>query len=128
MRTNKLLFGALATVALVLSSCSAASVVSGNYNGNYSSYTSSGSASAAATIVNDNTAAIKVTADGIEYNFGAVSVTKTEIYGVVLINGNMSNSDMSMTLDVTQVNGIKSLSLNMDSTASSGYLYFDSTP
>lgn len=125
MRTNKLLIGILAVVAITVASCSPASIASGTYSGTYSTYGASGNGSAEATIVNDNTISVKISAGGVDYNFNNVAVQKTEIVGVAYVSGSMSNSDMNFSASVVKVNGIKTVSFDMDSIGNSGYVYFD---
>jgi hypothetical protein len=128
MRTNKLLFGALAMIALVLASCSAASLSSGSYNGTFSAYnwtSSSGSATAKVTTVNDNTVNVTITANGTTFTFENVGVTKFDVAGVVQVTFTASNSDASFSGYYQQVSGINQASLEIDSTASPyGYVHF----
>lgn len=131
MKTNKLLLAVLAGIAIVFASCSAASISSGTYSGTYNAYgfpTSGGNGTAVITLVNDNTVNVKITSSGNpDIIMDGVTVTKFEAYGVTQITFSGSNSSLSIGGDYTQVAGVNSCSINIDSVASSSYIYFDGT-
>jgi len=120
-----LLFLTVGIVAL-LASCSAASVASGTYNGTFSTYNNSGSGTATVTTVNDNTVNVTINGDGT-HTFNNVSVSKLEFYGVVSVDFTASNSEASFSGNLTQVSGIKTCSLDIDSNSTVGYVHFTST-
>jgi hypothetical protein len=128
MRTNKLLIGALAVVAIVFASCSPASITTGAYTGTYSAYnwtSSSGNATANVTTVNDNTVNVKITASGTDFTFDNITVTKIEAPGAVVVQFSGSNSLANFDGTYASAGGVNSCSLDIDSSGSAyGYVHF----
>ena len=129
MKMNKLSFGFLGFIAILLASCSAASITQGNYTGTFTSNgypTYSGSATANITLVNDNVVNVRISSNGNpDVYVDNVGLEKTEILGVVHVSFVGSNSDLILNGDYSQVSGINDFDVQIDSVANtSAYISF----
>ena len=129
MKKSNLFLIAIVGFVALLQACSPAAVASGNYTGDYYYYSiagsNSGSATASVTTVNDNTVNVKITANGTDYTFDNVGVTKLEAGGVVQVDFAASNSVATFDGYYGQAGGVNVASFTIDSISNSGYVDFD---